>query len=58
MVEAANGLEVLERLNESACDLVLLDIMMPVMDGFETLARLKQDLRLREQCSHFAHRCP
>ncbi len=29
-------------------DVVLLDIMMPVMDGFETLQRMKSDEALRE----------
>ncbi len=48
VVEAANGLEALDALKDAPCDLVLLDIMMPVMDGFQTLARLKQDARLRE----------
>lgn len=48
VVETRNGIEVLAYLKDEQCDLVLLDIMMPEMDGFETLARLKQDLRLRE----------
>ena len=48
VVEAVNGLEVLDYLRENVCDLVLLDILMPCMDGFQTLARMKQDLRLRE----------
>jgi diguanylate cyclase (GGDEF)-like protein len=48
VVEARNGQEVLDLLRESPCDLVLLDILMPVMDGFETLARMKQDPVLRE----------
>jgi diguanylate cyclase (GGDEF)-like protein len=48
VVEVANGLEVLDYLRQNPCDLVLLDILMPGMDGFQTLARMKQDLRLRE----------
>lgn len=48
VVEAGNGLEALETLRNSPCDLVLLDIMMPAMDGFQTLAELKTDVRLRE----------
>jgi diguanylate cyclase (GGDEF)-like protein len=48
VVEAANGLAALEALTESSCDLVLLDIMMPDLDGFETLARIKSDARFRE----------
>jgi diguanylate cyclase (GGDEF)-like protein len=48
VVEARSGLEVLAILKETACDLVLLDILMPDLDGFQTLARLKQDVGLRE----------
>jgi adenylate cyclase len=48
VVEAKNGLEVLVLLKNQACDLVLLDIMMPDMDGFQTLAKLKQEPQLRE----------
>ncbi len=48
VVEACNGLEALETLKASPCDLVLLDIMMPAMDGFQALAQLKTDARLRE----------
>jgi diguanylate cyclase (GGDEF)-like protein len=46
--EAENGLEVLAILREQACDLVLLDILMPELNGFQTLAKLKQEPRLRE----------
>lgn len=46
--EAKNGVEVLASLKEHDCDLLLLDIMMPEMDGFETLGWLKRDPRLRE----------
>jgi CheY-like chemotaxis protein len=45
--EATNGREALECLAARPFDLVLLDIMMPEMDGFEVLARLKADPTLR-----------
>lgn len=48
IVEAKNGLEVLALLKEQDCDLVLLDIMMPDLDGFQTLAKLKQEPQFRE----------
>src|SRR5580658_4750846 len=48
IVEAKNGLEALALLADQTCDLVLLDIMMPGMDGFQTLAKLKQEPQLRE----------
>jgi two-component system, chemotaxis family, chemotaxis protein CheY len=41
--EAANGEEALARLREAWVDLLLLDINMPVMDGEEVLARLRDD---------------
>lgn len=44
---AANGEEALERLATTRFDLVLLDVIMPVMDGVETLKRLKADPSLR-----------
>jgi PAS domain S-box-containing protein len=42
-----NGQEALRLLAESHFDLVLLDIVMPEMNGFETLSILKADSRLR-----------
>ncbi|MCU0485864.1 MAG: SpoIIE family protein phosphatase [Anaerolineales bacterium] len=42
-ISAANGLEALNRVRSDTPDLVLLDIMMPLMDGFEVLTRLKAD---------------
>ena len=40
---ANNGLEALTRVAEVTPDVVLLDWMMPEMDGLETCARLKAD---------------
>jgi DNA-binding response OmpR family regulator len=42
VVTASNGLEALERLKEDLPDVVILDVMMPEMDGFETLARIRE----------------
>jgi two-component system KDP operon response regulator KdpE len=40
--QAGSGLEALEKVRDELPDLVLLDVMMPEMDGFETLARLRE----------------
>ncbi|MDR3089585.1 MAG: diguanylate cyclase [Desulfobulbaceae bacterium] len=40
---AKNGEQALKIALESKPDLILLDVLMPVLDGFETLARLKSD---------------
>lgn len=40
-VSAVNGCEALDRVTSESPDLILLDIMMPFMDGFEVLSRLK-----------------
>jgi len=42
---ASDGLEALEKIAEFRPDLVLLDIMMPGMDGFEVCRRLRGDHR-------------
>lgn len=39
---AQNGLEALERIEQCRPDLVLLDIVMPVVDGWGVLERLRQ----------------
>ena len=41
VVSAFNGLECLAKVDESMPDIVLLDVMMPGMDGFEVCRRLK-----------------
>jgi DNA-binding response OmpR family regulator len=42
-LEAENGADALRQVGSRPPDLVLLDIMMPVMDGLETLKRLRAD---------------
>lgn len=43
IVTASGGFEALEKVAEVNPDLILLDIMMPDMDGYEVLKRLKAD---------------
>ncbi len=42
VTKAKNGVEALELLKENKYDLVLLDVMMPKMDGKETLKRIRE----------------
>jgi CheY-like chemotaxis protein len=44
---AENGVQALEKLVRDHFDLVLLDIQMPEMDGFQVLERIIQDNELR-----------
>lgn len=46
--EAGDGQQGLARLHEEAADLLLLDINMPVLDGLETLERVRADPALCE----------
>jgi CheY-like chemotaxis protein len=46
--KAANGREALESVARHRPDLVLLDLMMPVMDGWECLSALKADPATRD----------
>ncbi len=42
VIEAHNGLEALEKVRTNLPDLVILDVMMPELDGFETLEILRE----------------
>jgi CheY-like chemotaxis protein len=45
--EAANGSEALEKIRHAPPDLVLLDIQMPEMDGFQVLREIRRDPTLK-----------
>jgi CheY-like chemotaxis protein len=46
LIHAANGREAIAVIEQGQPDLVLLDLMMPIMDGRETLAAIRADARL------------
>ncbi|MDO4938388.1 MAG: response regulator transcription factor [Lachnospiraceae bacterium] len=47
VVEASNGQEAVEKfLGDKDIDLIILDVMMPVMDGYETLKTIRQYSRV------------
>jgi two-component system, cell cycle response regulator DivK len=45
VVQASNGMEALERAVDTAPDIILMDLSLPVMDGWEATRRLKADDR-------------
>ncbi len=45
---ATDGVEGLEKVRQEHPDLVVLDVMMPHMDGFEMLKRMKADPEIAE----------
>lgn len=51
VVTATNGVEVLTFLDEVAPNLIVSDVMMPEMDGFEFLKRIKKIRKWRTRLS-------
>jgi CheY-like chemotaxis protein len=45
VVEAGNGMEALQRAVDATPDIILMDLSLPVMDGWEATRRLKADHR-------------
>jgi DNA-binding response OmpR family regulator len=48
LITATNGQEALNKIQSEQPDLVLLDLAMPIMDGFAVLAEVKADQVLRD----------
>jgi CheY-like chemotaxis protein len=47
VLDAQNGLQAIHLLEEKPVDLVLMDIMMPVMDGYTAIAKIRENNRLK-----------
>ena len=45
VIEAGNGVEALERSADSAPDIIVMDLSLPIMDGWEATRRLRADAR-------------
>jgi len=47
-IDASDGREALEKIKREKPDLILLDIIMPRMDGFEVLSKVKKDPKTKD----------
>jgi CheY-like chemotaxis protein len=48
VIEAKNGVEALEAAQTKSPDIIIMDLSLPVMDGWEATRRLKADERTRK----------
>ena len=48
VIEAVDGKEALEKASTTPLDLIMLDIMLPKLGGWEVLAELKKDSRTKD----------
>src|SRR5437879_8725043 len=54
---ATNGKQALDALTKIRPDLILLDVMMPELDGFETCQRIKSSEDRKSTRLNSSHRC-
>lgn len=47
IISAYNGKEALLELENNKIDIILMDVMMPVMNGYETIELIRKDLRFK-----------
>jgi CheY-like chemotaxis protein len=47
VIDAQNGKEALDILQNKPVDLILMDIMMPVMDGYTAMRKIREDENLK-----------
>ena len=48
IMEAGDGLEGLKLIQEGGVDVLLVDINMPIMDGFKLIKHIRDDLHMRD----------
>ncbi|MDW8801174.1 response regulator [Clostridium sp. A1-XYC3] len=48
VLDAENGKIAIEKLKKNNVDLILMDIMMPVMDGYEAIKTIRKDEKLKD----------